>query len=290
MEKVLENVYLVDTFSYAEKGTISAYVVDFEKAAIIDPGAANGAKILLEELEKAGIKDKVEYLMNTHIHIDHAGGSSILVKHLNAKVVVHPKGVKHIVNPEKLWQASKVVLKELADTYGKPEPVSEDKIIAVEDGQRFDLGGDTIVCYHAPGHAPHMVVYYLENSKVLFSSDSVGCYFDGMVFPTTPPPFSYEDALKSLERMMELDVKYVAFTHFGIAKGKDILKKAYDKIVMWCEVAREVAKSGGDVKEFMKRIVEVDKEVEKFTKMNKSVAYGFLEISAMGMLDYARKK
>jgi len=89
---------------------------------------------------------------------------------------------------------------------------------------------------------------------------------------------------------MELDVKYVAFTHFGIAKGKDILKKAYDKIVMWCEVAREVAKSGGDVKEFMKRIVEVDKEVEKFTKMNKSVAYGFLEISAMGMLDYARKK
>jgi len=140
MEKVLENVYLVDTFSYAEKGTISAYVVDFEKAAIIDPGAANGAKILLEELEKAGIKDKVEYLMNTHIHIDHAGGSSILVKHLNAKVVVHPKGVKHIVNPEKLWQASKVVLKELADTYGKPEPVSEDKIIAVEDGQRFDLG------------------------------------------------------------------------------------------------------------------------------------------------------
>ncbi len=290
MERVLKNIYLVDTFSYAEKNLIASYVIEFEKAAIVDPGTANGARILLEELERAGLKDKVKYLLNTHIHIDHAGGSSVLAKYIDAKVLVHPRGTKHVANPEKLWQASKSVLGELADKYGKPEPVDEEKILAVEDGQRFDLGGDTVVCYHAPGHAPHMVVYYLENSKILFPSDAAGTYFDGMVFPTTPPPFSLDDALKSLEKMMELEVEYVAFTHFGVAKGKEILKTCYDKILKWYKVAEEVVKAGGDLEDYMKRISEVDRDVEKFSKLNRPIAFKFLEFAAMGLLDYAKRK
>ena len=103
MERVLENIYLVDTLKYVEPGTISAYVIELEKAVVVDPGTVKGANILLEELEKAGIKDKLEYIANTHIHIDHAGGSCVLVKHTNAKVIVHPKGAKHVINPTKLW-------------------------------------------------------------------------------------------------------------------------------------------------------------------------------------------
>ena len=290
MERILENIYLVDTFSYSEKNLIASYIVDFEKAAIVDPGTANGVKILVEELKKAKISDKVKYILNTHIHIDHAGGCGGLVKHVDARVVVHPRGAKHIANPEKLWQASKSVLGELAERYGKPEPVSEDKIMVVEDGQTIDLGGETVVCYHAPGHAPHMVVYYLEKSKVLFPSDAAGTYIEGMIFPTTPPPFSLDDALKSLERMMELDVEYIAFTHFGIAKGKEILKTCYDKIIKWYEVAEQVTKAGGGIEDYMKRISEVDKDVEKLSKLNKPTVYKFLEFTAMGLLDYAKKK
>ncbi len=292
MEKVLPNIYIVDTLSYVEKGTIGAYVLDFEKIAIIDPGTAKGAKILLEELEKAGMKDRVEFIAPTHIHIDHGGGAATLAKALNAKVIVHPKGAKHVVNPEKLWKASQQVLGSLAETYGKPEPLEEEKVIVAEDGQEFDLGSDTLIAYHAPGHAPHMLVYYLKKAKVLFPADAVGMYFANAIFPLTPPPFDRDAALNSLKRMLELDIDYVAFTHFGIAEGKWTIEKSYEKIVAWSKIAEEIAKEGKSVDDLVKRLAEEDEDVrmlsEKFKE--KPIALGFIYTAAYGLLDWAMKK
>jgi glyoxylase-like metal-dependent hydrolase (beta-lactamase superfamily II) len=292
MEEVLDHIYLVDTLGYVEPGTISTYIVEFERVAIVDPGTVNGAKILIDELIKSGLDGKLRYVANTHIHIDHGAGSCVLAKNFNVEVIVHPKGVKHMVNPERLWESSKTVLGELAEVYGRPYPIDESKMVAAEDGQRFDLGGDTLISFHAPGHAPHMLAFYLERSKVLFPSDSVGLYFDGKVLPSTPPPFDMEKALKTLKRLMELDVRYVAFTHYGVAEGNEVLKKGYEKIVMWGELAEEVARTGGDVNVLLNKIMEADEDLKEIQSKfgDKPVAFSFLQVAAAGMLDYAKKK
>lgn len=288
MEKVLPNIYIVDSFKYIEDGVISSYIVNFEKTVIIDPGTAKGADIILNEINPEW---NVEYICPTHIHIDHGGGAAKLAKTLNSKILVHPRGVRHVVDPSRLWEASKAVLGSVAELYGRPESIEEERIIAVQDGQEFDLGGDILQVFHAPGHAPHMLVYFLRNSKVLFPADAVGMFFNGAVFPLTPPPFEFKSALKTLERLQNLDVKYVAFTHYGIAEGKWPLRTAYDKMVDWMKIAKEVVKNEGGVDEYIDMLKEVDSDVKMVLESikDKPVAVSFIHTSAKGMVDAAKK-
>lgn len=288
MKEVLPSIYLIDTLKYVEEGVISSYVVADAKAAIIDPGTAKGAEIILEEIDRNW---NVEYICPTHIHIDHGGGAAKLAKALDAKIIVHPRGAKHIINPERLWEASKAVLGEVAETYGKPESVEEDRVIAVEDGEEFELGEEKLKAFYAPGHAPHMLAYYLTNSGVLFPADAVGMYFEGVVFPLTPPPFDADAALKTLERLMSLNVDYVAFTHYGVVEGDWTIKKSYEKIKSWMEIAKEVAEADGSVEEFVNRLRRHDEDVEKLFNVlgKKPVALSFIYTSATGMLDAARR-
>jgi len=225
------------------------------------------------------------------VHLDHSGGAAKLAKTLDAKIFVHPRGAKHIINPERLWEASKAVLGEVADIYGKPESVEEDGVVAVEDGEEFELGEEILKVFHAPGHAPHMLVYYFANSRVLFPADAVGMYFEGVVFPLTPPPFYADAALKTLEMLMSLKVDYVAFTHYGVVEGDWTIKRSYEKIKSWMEIAKEVAEADGGVEEFVSKLRSYDEDVEKLFKAfrNKPVALSFIYTSATGMLDAAKR-
>uniref|UniRef100_A0A7C3M8W1 MBL fold metallo-hydrolase n=1 Tax=Archaeoglobus fulgidus TaxID=2234 RepID=A0A7C3M8W1_ARCFL len=287
MKEVLPNIYLIDTLKYVEEGVISSYVVADAVTAIIDPGTDKGADIILEEIDRNW---NVGYICPTHIHIDHGGGAAKLAKALDAKIIVHPKGVRHVVNPERLWEASKAVLGDLAEIYGKPESVEENRVIAVDDGEEFELGEERLKVFHAPGHAPHMLVYYLTNSRVLFPADAVGMCFDDVVFPLTPPPFDADAALKTLEKLMSLKVDYVAFTHYGVVEGDWSVKRSYEKIKSWIEIAKEVAEAQGSVEEFVNRLKIHDEDVGRLFRIleNKPIAQSFIYTSAAGMLDAVR--
>jgi glyoxylase-like metal-dependent hydrolase (beta-lactamase superfamily II) len=288
MERLNENMFLVDTLKYVEKGTIATYIINFEIAAVIDPGTARGVEILLKELEDAPIEISIKYIATTHIHLDHGGGSAGLSNRLGAAILVHPKGAKHLVNPERLWMSSKQVLGDVAEIYGKPEPADEKLIIPVNDTQKFDLGGETLICYHVPGHAPHMVAYYLKKSKILFPSDAVGLYFHGSVYPVTPPPFHMELALQSLKKLMKLQIDAVAFTHFGVADGGEVLQESYNTIVEWVEIAEKVVKRGGDSDELAKIIINQNESLRELERHN-PIAFGFFSLTTAGLIDYVRK-
>lgn len=251
--RVADRVYLIDSF--AVQGIFSTYFLDFDKKVLIEPCVVNGASIIFDFLSRHGVA-KLDYIAVTHVHIDHGGSAATIAKKTDAKILVHPKGLKHIANPEKLWLASKAVLGELAEIYGKPESIEEEKIIPVEDGQSFDLGDDELISIHAPGHAPHMVAYLLKKRKILFPSDAVGMTYKGHVFPLTPPPFDFKKAIETLERFEKLDVEIVALTHFGIAK-KDCIGEAKRRLKLWFEVAKE-AKS---VEDLDSKLREVDEAI-----------------------------
>lgn len=283
---MLPNVFLIDVFGYAEKGVIAAQILKFEKSVVIDPGPVRGAQTLIAELKRLNVAPN--YIAPTHVHIDHAGGSATLAKEFGAKIIVHPKGAKHIANPEKLWEASKAVLGEVAEIYGKPEPIEDSALIVVEDAQKFDLGGDVLTVFHAPGHAPHMLVYFLDDARILFPADAVGMYFDGHLIPLTPPPFNLEMALRTLERLESLRAEHVVFTHYGVADG-DIVKYAKEKLLNWFEVAREVAAEGGSAEDLVERLKREDDDVKVFFEKfrGKPVAISFVYTAARGLIDAA---
>ena len=92
---------------------------------IIDPGPFSTIPFLRTALETLGIT-KLDYILLTHIHIDHAGGTGKLLEYFpDTPTLCHPKGITHLINPEKLWESTKQVLGPMARTYGKIIPVPE---------------------------------------------------------------------------------------------------------------------------------------------------------------------
>ena len=278
MLKKLGKTCVIDAFKHREPHVIACYVLQYEKPVLIDPGPQSGVHDVVEELKR--LKVEPEVIALTHVHLDHAGGAATLAKYLSAKVVVHPRGAKHVVNPTRLWEASRGVLRELADVFGKPDSLEEDRVMITEDCQELDLGEDELVALHAPGHAPHMQVYYLKDAKVLFPADAVGIGFDGHLIPSTPPPFDYDKALRTLERLRKLKAESVALTHFGLT-DKEAIERAKDKIKEWYEMAA----SCRDVDELIERLLRSDEDVNALYKRypEGSVLINFFRASVQGI-------
>ena len=272
--------------------SISFYIIKSEKPAVVETGPSSAVNKILSGLDKLEIeREKVGFIFITHIHLDHGGGAGTLSRFLpNAKIVCHPKAVKHLVNPEKLWIASKSALGEVAEGYGKPEPGAEDLIVEVEDGMKVDLGNDEMLCILTPGHAPHHASFFLQKDRVLFPGDSAGVYAFGKVIPTTPPPFDLERAINSLDKMIKLKPDTIAYTHFGFAENGHLLKEVREKLLKWSKIASETARTGGGIQEFHSKLEERDRDYRELYELTKDnmIISGFHILTLKGLLEYAR--
>ena len=129
---------------------IGAWVCKGEKNIIVDVGPANSVFRLIESLMAINV-ERMDFVLLTHIHIDHAGGLADFLQHFTmAKVICHSKGIKHLSDPSKLWAGSRNALGEIADFYGPIKPVKEEKLIPHTEAQIEHLG-----IIETPGHAPH---------------------------------------------------------------------------------------------------------------------------------------
>ena len=189
----------------------------------------------------------VKYVAVTHVHLDHGGGTgTLLVKSLaNAKVIVHPKGMPHLVNPEKLWTSSQSVLGYISQVFGKPEPVPKERIIPMTQGF-LDLGkGAKIGIIETPGHASHNLSFQESFNGGIFPGDAAGTYFQefDVVAPTTPPPFYLESALASLDRLISFNPTFLYYSHFGKASNAiQRLKDYKQQLQLWENRTRRRAK------------------------------------------------
>jgi len=243
--KIEKNIYLVDVETAGIENFIASYILKGETIAIVETGPTSSIPNLLSRLEKLNVRpDDVAYVAVSHIHLDHGGGVGTLLKHLpKAKVIVHHRGAPHLVNPEKLWQQSKQVLKGIAEIYSMPEPVPEDRIIAAVDGMVFDVGnGVQLKVIETLGHASHHLSYYEPLSNGIFCGDAAGVYlseFDVHV-PTTPPPFRLDIALASLDKLANLKPRVLYYSHFGKASdGVRKLQTYGEQLKLWAKVAKQ---------------------------------------------------
>jgi glyoxylase-like metal-dependent hydrolase (beta-lactamase superfamily II) len=235
IQQVRDNLHLIDLNVTLEgfRKFISAWLYRLPGATLlVDPGPGSTIPDLVESLGKLGVSS-IDYVLLTHIHLDHAGGmGQLLEQYPDAQVNCHPRGIPHMVAPQKLWEDSKKVLGKVADAYGEMVPVPESNITYSE---RIDVGSVSIEVVETPGHAPHHVSY--RAGDILFAGEVGGVYvpLEGgyYVRPATPPPFQHEIFRNSIAKVAALDVSLVCLGHYGCRQDATALFERARRQLDW---------------------------------------------------------
>src|SRR6201997_768942 len=176
---------------YLYPGHAAAHlIVDGGRAAFVDVGTNFSVPYLLAALDALGVpRTAVDYLLLTHVHLDHAGGAGLLLQELpNARAVLHPRGAPHMIDPSRLIAGSKAVYGErrFAEFYGELVPIPRERVRVAADGERVSLGGRTLELIHTPGHAMHHYAVVDAADASIFSGDTFATSYP----PPAPPPGS----------------------------------------------------------------------------------------------------
>jgi glyoxylase-like metal-dependent hydrolase (beta-lactamase superfamily II) len=221
-------IHAIDTGYVREKLDASHLIVRGGRAAFVDCGANSSTPRLMAALAEHGIEpEAVDYLLLTHIHLDHAGGAGTLIDKLpNATVVVHPRGAAHLSEPAKLEAGTRATYGDAVyeKLYGELVPVPAERIHAATDDETIRLGGSRLRCLHTPGHALHHIAYYDEDARAVFTGDIFGISYrvfdnpagEPFIFPTTTPTqFDPGQMHASIERIAALEPEAVYLTHYS---------------------------------------------------------------------------
>ena len=208
-----------------------AWLIVDNTTLLVDVGPASTSRRLIESLKEL-VPEGVDYILLTHIHIDHAGAlGPILDAFPAAKAVCHEKAVEHLVDPSGLWNGSVKVLGDLARTYGKPEPVPRERLIP-----HTECNIDNLTVLETPGHAVHHLSYSYMGR--LFVGEAAGNYLKvgdlDYLRPATPPRFFLHLFLKSIELLLELEDQPIRYAHFGeAASSHRMLRTFRDQLLLW---------------------------------------------------------
>jgi len=260
------DLYYVDVGAYDVSGYGAVYILDAERPAVVDTGLGTNVDIVLDALDEVGI-DSLAAILTTHIHLDHAGGAGYLAEEfLDATVYTHEIGVRHLVDPSRLVAGTKAAVDSQWQYYVEPKPIPEARIEALEGGDEIDLGDHTVDVIHAPGHAPHQVVFHDRTDDVLFSGDAGGIRpgKSGQLFPTSPPVnFDLDGCLADAETIADRDPEYLCFGHFGHEPFTPDLMDEYEEVLTgWVAQVREKRAELGDDEAVIEHFAETADTIE----------------------------
>lgn len=220
-------IHVIDTGFHRPRFDAAYLIVENGRGAFLDCGTSHSVPALLGAVEKAGLRPAdIDWLILSHVHLDHAGGAGALLEYLpDARVVVHPRGAPHMIDPTRLIAGATAVYgeEEMARSYGTIVPIPESRVDIARDGHRVDLAGRTLACLDTPGHALHHLCLWDATSRSVFTGDTFGISYRELdsdagifLFPTTTPVQFDPEALKaSVARLAALEPERAFLTHFG---------------------------------------------------------------------------
>jgi glyoxylase-like metal-dependent hydrolase (beta-lactamase superfamily II) len=254
--------HLIDTGLYGHKHGACYLIEDSGELAIIDTGTQHSLPQVLATIAAVGAApEQVRYVIPTHVHLDHAGGAGQLMQACpSATLVVHPKGLPHMLDPSKLQAGATAVYGEEAfqRDFGDLMAVPEERTIAASDLQTFDLGGRSLQFLDTPGHANHHGCIFDHQSSYLFTGDTFGLGYTQfrrggeplVVATTTPVAFDPDAWFDSLDHMMAFGPTACCLTHFGkIDRPEERVDMLRDSIRAHVDIALEEEKRDPDGRE-----------------------------------------
>jgi len=202
-------------------------LVEGDRAAIIDTGTNHSVPLVLEAMRQKGLHpEQVDYVILTHIHLDHAGGAGLFMREFpNAMLTVHPRGARHMADPTRLIAGTVAVYGEepTRRMYGDVLPVPAARILETPHASSIRLNGRELRFLDTPGHARHHVAVLDSKSGHVFAGDVFGLSYremdqDGRQFiiPTTSPAqFDPEPYHRSIDLILGTKPEAVYVTHYS---------------------------------------------------------------------------
>ncbi|MDF1506767.1 MBL fold metallo-hydrolase [Robertmurraya sp. DFI.2.37] len=310
VKKLFENLYLIDGLDLNIKERTGSYVLHEQELTIIETSASPSVPHIINGLKSLGLSPKdLKYIIVTHIHLDHAGGAGLLLQQCpDAKVIVHPKGKRHLADPSRLIAGAKAVYREKFDTLFHPIiPIPEEQLLSMDDGDKLQIGEDcTLTFYHTPGHANHHFSIYHPKLNGMFTGDTAGIYYqlkDEVEFylpTTTPSNFDPDKMEHSIGLYKSMNLDYIFFGHYGMS---DNPKEVYKQVLSWIKPFVDVAAAAFKNEDTTEEMINVTKaglfqlvssHLDALKISREHEIYDILaldlEVCAMGLIDYLHKK
>jgi glyoxylase-like metal-dependent hydrolase (beta-lactamase superfamily II) len=269
---------------------IGCWLYRGKKSFIIDPGPTVTSEALAGALKRLKI-NHLDYILLTHIHIDHAGGVGTFAAHFpDSPIICHKAGIPHLVDPSRLWEGSVKTLGEKAKAYGLIKPVSANRFIPADQ-----FMSDMVTPVFTPGHSPHHVSYLTK--EYMFAGEAGGVFLSvnssyEYLRPATPPKFFLEISTESIDTLIEKNPVNICYAHHGI-KGNavNMLNKHLNQLLRWKKIiGKEIENSKGDfLTSCFNRLLKEDPLLAGFSHMAPSVQkreQGFIINSIKGYEGY----
>jgi glyoxylase-like metal-dependent hydrolase (beta-lactamase superfamily II) len=258
------------------KQAFSAWLVkDAERRVnfLVDVGSFSGASYLIKRLKRANIV-RLDAILLTHVHLDHAGGTgSLLQTFPETKVFCHPKGKPHLIAPKRLWQETLGVMGPGTAEEEMPIPLPEDSFL-LDD---FSLSGLTIL--ETPGHASHhcSFLYEIGRERILFPGEAAGAFrrtTTGEIFvrPSSPPIFFLEKANESLKKLEKTNPTLICFPHYGYTRDTSFfLENSHGQLLLWRKLVAELLSAGRSEREIFEELLKRDPLLHGFWSLKKPI-------------------
>jgi glyoxylase-like metal-dependent hydrolase (beta-lactamase superfamily II) len=262
------------------------YLINESQKALIEPGPSAAIPFIQQAMAQLGMMS-LSYIIPTHIHVDHGGGAGTLAKLFpDAKVVVHPRGARHLISPERLIESTKLVWgQDFEKVLGPITPVPESQLQVAEDGETVSLGNRELQIIHAAGHSPHHIVILDRKVNGLFCGEALG--LPPHQLPSVAPySFEQEIYLATIESLRSLKVDALFFSHGDMERGPGhLMSRALENARVYGPLILEAATDGRAMDEIM-RLVSDDFHRRFGQRLNK----GELEIAVAGYVIYFKSK
>ncbi len=305
---ISERITLIDGFDLGVSDRTGTYVLHDNQYTLIESGPSPSVPHVLKGLETLHINPAdIQYLIVTHIHLDHAGGAGLMLEQCpNAKLVVHPRGARHLIDPTRLIEGAKAVYRDKFDRLFDPiVPIPKEKVLIKEDQDTLQIGDDwTLTFYDTPGHSAHHFSIFDPLSNGIFTGDTIGVRYEKLaneghelVLPsTTPSQFDPEAMLNSLDRIEELGVEKIYFGHFNVSTNPTLIfKQIREWLPKFVAAGEEVYQNGGSQEELSKQMLSlVQEELDRVGIDRYHHAYDLIkldmDVSSMGIFHYLTKR
>jgi glyoxylase-like metal-dependent hydrolase (beta-lactamase superfamily II) len=221
-----QGIHYVDA-AHVRDELASIYILQQgDEVAIIDTGTCHSLNNVQSTLTELGVdNNQIKYVIPTHIHLDHAGGAGAMMRLFEqARLVIHPRGARHMIDPTRLIEGSKAVYGEslFRQLYGEITPIDEDRVDIANDLDRYYLGSRELLFIDTPGHARHHFCIYDDQSRGIFTGDTYGLAYPplkhhprGLIPTSSPVQFDPEAMFTSIDRLLSYQPEWMYLTHYG---------------------------------------------------------------------------